>query len=811
MLPLRSLVKLSFGFFCGSLFSNIQLLPYQRGFINSSSSTFCLALFFLGACVSLGLETLPSIKGLWPSAGIFILLSIRWHFLRPLASLLIGFTWACYNFQASLDTRFPDQYERVDFLASGVIEELPISKNGNIQFYFRVSSVAEEKLSILTGQRLQLSCYRCPLSIRAGEQWQLTLRVKRPHGYASWGSFDYEKYLFRHQVIAKGYVRLKGQNWRVSSAPSSIDQWRQSLLEELYQLVGRDVGSNIIAALTIGVKSGFSNQQKDVFQTTGVSHLMAISGLHVGLVFIAVSFLLRCLLWPVARIYEYCPRQTIVLLPALSAATLYAAMAGFSVSTQRALIMLLVYVLCKFLAREVRLIKVLLIAIAVLLLVDPFSILDIGFWLSCGAVAVIALVSAKRGPGGDQELDHESGKKLALFKLQPLLWLGMLPLGMLFFGKISLLSPVINLIAVPLFCLILIPATLFSVSLYCSGLDVVGAWCIRQLNSVFELVFDCLQLASQLEYAQIYSTPMTWWQWGLFMLLAVGFLTAHKWRYFVAVLLVASIFINTASSLAEDELHVTLLDVGQGLAMVVETANSVTVYDTGPRYGSGFTAAEAVLLPFLRQRGISYIDTLVISHADNDHIGGLSKVRQAFKVGQTISSRLDKVSAASECVAGQSWRHDHTLFQMISPQVDTPNGSNNRSCVIMVSHFGTKVLLSGDIEKQVERFLLRNSKQSLKADILLVPHQGSKTSSTAEFLDAVAPKTAMLAAGYKNHYGHPHASVVERYRARGIDLLSTIKHGSVLLKINSHGWTNVLYRQRYRRFWHYQKMPNRSA
>jgi competence protein ComEC len=201
----------------------------------------------------------------------------------------------------------------------------------------------------------------------------------------------------------------------------------------------------------------------------------------------------------------------------------------------------------------------------------------------------------------------------------------------------------------------------------------------------------------------------------------------------------------------------------------------------------------------------------VISHADNDHIGGLNKVREAFAVGQTISSRLDKVSGAAECVAGQSWQQDYTLFQVISPQVDTPNGSNNRSCVIMLQHFGTKVLLTGDIEKQVERFLLKTSKELLKADILLVPHQGSKTSSTAQFIEAVAPTIAMLAAGYKNHYGHPHPAVVERYQSRGIDLLSTIKYGSVLLKINSHGWTKVLYRHRYRRFWHYQKMPNRSA
>jgi competence protein ComEC len=785
------------------------------------SSTFCLALFFLGACVTLCLAELPPIQWLLPMVASLVLLSLRWRVLRAIAALLIGFAWACYSFQSFLDTGFPAAYERVDFVASGRVEGLPTSSEGNIKFNFRVSAISENTLSNIIGQRIQLSCYRCPLSIRPGETWQFTLRAKRPHGYASWGSFDYEKYLFRHQVIAKGYIRLKGSNSRTSPASNSIDLWRQSFLEELHELVGQGVGSNIIAALTIGVKSGLSNQQQQVFQTTGVSHLMAISGLHVGLVFVGVMFLLKWLLWPIARIFEYFPRQQIALLPALGAAIFYAALAGFSVSTQRAIIMLLVYAFCKLLAREASLIKVLLIAIIVLLIIDPFSLLDVGFWLSCGAVAVIALVSDKQVSDKQVSSKHafddgqkdadEPVKKLSLLRLQPLLWLGMLPFSVLFFGKVSLLSPLVNLVAVPLFCVVLIPVTLLSVLLYSLGFKAVGAWCLIQLNTLFDFVFECLQFASQLNFAKIYSTPMIWWQWGLFVILLIGFLKASRSRYIAGLLLVVSVFINTASPLADDELQVTLLDVGQGLAMVVETANSITVYDTGPRYGTGFTAAEAVLLPFLRQRGITFIDTLVISHADNDHIGGLDKVRDAFAVGKTISSRLDKVSGATECVAGQSWQQDHTSFQVISPQYDTPQGSNNRSCVIMLRHFGTKILLTGDIEKQVERFLLKTSKELLKADILLVPHQGSKTSSTAEFLEAVAPTMAMLAAGYKNHYGHPHPAVVERYQSRDIDLLSTIEHGSVLLKINSHGWTKVLYRQRYRRFWHYQKMPNRSA
>ncbi len=270
-----------------------------------------------------------------------------------------------------------------------------------------------------------------------------------------------------------------------------------------------------------------------------------------------------------------------------------------------------------------------------------------------------------------------------------------------------------------------------------------------------------------------------------------------------------SVLSKPVEQLNSDELHVALLDVGQGLTMVFETQNSVTVYDTGPRYGNGFSTAEAVLLPYLRRRGISKIDTLVVSHADNDHIGGLGIVREAFEVDRILTSRLDKVVDGIECVRGQHWFYDQTQFSVLSPDSDTPKGSNNRSCVIMMEHLGQRVLISSDIEKQVERYLVRKASERLAADFLLVPHQGSKTSSTSVFLDAVSPTTAMLAAGYKNHYGHPHPKVVARYHEREIDLLSTIDSGSILLKINSKGAKVSRYREQQRHFWNYQKVPNR--
>lgn len=793
---------------------NFKLGAQARVLRNAAlSSSACLFAFFLGVSSSLAFAKLPALDSLQLMLAVFALFVLSFTRLRPLAFFALGFLWMCFKVDSHLVNNFPDGYERKNLSVIGTISTLPVSKDNNVRFRFDVLQFRNPALAHLNGQKIQLSCYRCNLDIRAGEQWQLTIRLKRPHGYASWGAFDYEKYLFRHELIAKGYVRLKSENSRIASAGVSLNSWRQSIKDRLLAMrlseknEGQGVGTNIILALTIGVKTGFSNAEQQVLQTTGVSHLMAISGLHVGLVFVAVSQLFGLLLWPFTSLYKRIPRQQLCLVPALVAALCYAAMAGFSVSTQRAIVMLVVYVVCSFLAREASLAKVLLIAVCVLLIIDPFSVLDVGFWLSCGAVAVIALTS-------------NSQHKLSLIKLQPMLWIGMLPLSAIFFAQVSLVSPLVNLLMVPLFCTVLIPLTLLAFLLMILGASQASAWCFGKLSWVYDMIYSLLEVISQHGFAKLHSTPLLWWQWCLFTMLAlicmprINQVIRRFATPFIIVTcsllgtLILSVLAKPVEQLEDDELQVALLDVGQGLAMVFETQNSVTVYDTGPRYGSGFSTADAVLLPYLRRRGISKIDTLVISHADNDHIGGLSVVRKAFRVGRILTSRLDKVLDGIECVRGQQWSYDQTHFSVLSPDIGTPEGSNNRSCVIMIEHLGQRVLISGDIEKQVERYLVRTVPERLTADFLLVPHQGSKTSSTPAFLDAVSPSTAMLAAGYKNHYGHPHPKVVARYHERHIQLLSTIDSGTVLIKLNSSGSRISKYREQQRHFWNYQKVPN---
>jgi len=762
--------------------------------IYSAHPVWCLSIFWVGVTLPTLQADLVDLRVLAVITTVSVILTMWKRAFIGVVFVLFGFCWATYSFEQHREHRIPKDYERKSIAIQGEIIDLPSQIAGNYRFRFRVSQVPNPELKMLIGEKIQLSCYRCPLSLQANEKWLLTVRLKRPHGYASWGSFDYEKYLFRHRILGRGYVRVKENNRKISETGMSINQWRMKIRVRLQELVqDQGVGGAMIAALTIGDKSGFTQSQRRVFQESGVSHLMAISGLHIGLVFACVCLLVKCLLWPFAQVFERVPRLWLCYAPALFAASAYAAMAGFAVSTQRALLMLLVYVVCRLWARSLNLFHILLVAVFILLIYDPFSVLDTGFWLSCGAVAIIAYAS-------------KQAQRLSLLRLQPTLWLGMLPMSSVFFGQISLVSPLVNLVFVPLFCLFLIPLTLLSLVLMLVELQTVAQWLFSFLSSVFSQAYQVLEWITEHRLARWYTTPFAGWQWGLIGLALIAAVAGLRSRYVLWLALLASVFIGAPRNVGEDTLRIVLLDVGQGLSMVIESANEVVVYDTGPRYSSGFTVAEAVLLPYLRQRGIRKIDKLIISHADNDHIGGYATVTDAFSVDKTLSSRPDKLVDATHCRAGQGWRDESTHFKILSPEKSTPNGSNNRSCVISIEHFGKRVLISGDIEKQVERFLVAqtvNSPDFLNADIMLVPHQGSKTSSTPEFIDAVQPELALVAAGYQNHYGHPHQKVMQRYRHRRIDSMSTIDEGSILVVLDRNGWRASSYRRSKQRFWHY--------
>lgn len=757
-----------------------------------SNSYVCLSCFLVGSICPLFQAELTPAYWLYGATIITLMLTVWRGCFIGLFALALGVMLASMRFHWQLSSEFPPQWERKDIELIGQITGMPIYRDKDVTFRFEVKHQdTSSELAHLIGRRIQLSCYRCPLDVKPEQRWKFTVRVKRPHGYLSPGAFDYEKYLFRNKLVANGYIRLKSPNQLLHGAAPNLTQYRMDIKRRLLQIVdSSSVGANVILALSIGDKSGFTSDHRQVLQDSGLSHLIAISGLHVGLVFVCCFWLFRRVFNLIPWLFEKLPRPYLCLIAAMVCAFVYSALSGFAVSTQRALIMLSLFSISKIVVREPSLLKVLLVAASIILLYDPFSILDIGFWLSCGAVLVIHFAAVK-------------DEKVSLLKLQPVLWIGMAPLTSLFFGQISLLSPLLNLIAVPIFCMILIPATLLAVLISGLGLIFIAEPLLICLDLIYSRMFVVLEPLVGHSLAKVDGPEISLLNVAMFLLLAGMYRYRVKWALLSLPIYLALLAYPAHSRVEVNGLKIALLDVGQGLAMVIHSSAGVTIFDTGSRYTSGFTAAKGVLLPYLRTQGIKKIDRLIVSHADNDHIGGYKTLVQSFPVTEVITSRVDRLMGASECVAGQRWVEAGTVFTFISPISGTPKGSNNRSCVLRVEHGNSSVLITADIEKQVERYLL-NQKYVLASDILLVPHHGSKTSSTKQFIDVVNPTLALVSAGYLSHYGHPHKDVIQRYVERGIELVSTANSGTIEINITDNGYTVTRYRDTNRRFWHWR-------
>lgn len=766
--------------------------------------------FFAGCCLVVVLPTPLSAALADPLIAVSMggIAALLWLVNRQAWVLFLaaGLVYTAIQFYAHDEAKLNPALERMSLVIEGTIIGLPRRKSSNVRFDFLVDHAryadgnagADGELNLdaalgkLAAQRFRLNCYRCELDFAPGQTWKLTVRLKRPRGYASWGAFDYERYLFRHRIIATGYVRQNDFSQLLRQEQSNIHHVREQIRSRYSDIHPDTAGQGIFLALMLGDRSHLSPHHNQVLQAAGVSHLVAISGLHVGLVFALTLFLVRFLLWPFANLFLYVPRPIIALPAALLAAFAYAALAGFSVSTQRAIVMLSVFVLCRLLSRELNLLQVLLLAICVLLLIDPFSVLDTGFWLSCYAVAIIALAQIRLG-------------SLNLVQLQPCLWVAMTPLTVGFFGQVSFVSPIVNLIVVPIFCLALVPAVLLILVIGFVGMHNIADWLANYLMQVFDLVFRGLEYVVDMPWSLYHSQAIA--PWGILLLIFLLCSSLLKLRYMPLVLLLMGYLLwPKPSQFAADEFHLTVLDVGQGLALVVQAQDYVLVYDTGPAYSGGFSSAEAVLIPYLRQAGVHTIDDLIISHADNDHIGGLPAVLKNMRVKRVRTSRADQIprstsAIVSACARGDHWRVENLVFTMLGPEPETPDGSNNRSCVLRISNGEFTVLLSGDIEKPVERYMVRELGAALRADFLLVPHQGSQTSSTDEFLDAVRPRYAAVAAGYKNHYGHPHPQVMARYQRRDIRVGSTIDGGSIQYRVSGRKVQVLVYREISQRFW----------
>lgn len=707
------------------------------------------------------------------AALTLVLLHVRVRWCALAFALGLAWSWGCFAW--GLAHRLPVSLEGRDIAVSGQIASLPAHHHGTISFDLAVTAWAGDARS--HPRRIHLTWYRARRLPQPGEEWRLRVRLKRPHALMDPGAFDYAGWSFRRGIDAVGYVR-HGIARRVTPAHGYwILRWRATVEAALRSATGRDPARGLLEAVTVGDRADVSTVAWQTLIRTGTVHLVAISGLHIGLV-AGLVFTLVGGLWRRSRLSARLPARSAAIVAALAVAVVYAALAGFSLPTRRAVFMLAAFALAALWRREHGRYAPLELAALAILVSDPPAVLAPGFWLSCVAVAALLYVASVPG---------RTGRVRRWLGTQWRLTLGLLPLLALIFGRMSTVGPAGNLFAVPMFAFWIVPAALVGAvlaPLWPEGAALAFHTALWGVHAVMPVLGYLAALPwAQLSLAQPPPWALVAAVLGTALLLAPRGLPG-RW---LGLGLCVPLFWPPVAGPGPGAFSLTLLDVGQGLAAVVQTRRHTLIYDTGPSYHDGRDAARSVVIPYLRAKGIGDPDMLVVSHEDDDHAGGLATLQAAFPQMQVRTGARDIFHQATPCLAGQHWRWDDVDFAVLSPRADGPGHGNDASCVLKISSGHEAALLTGDIEAPAEHRLLARYGAALSADVLVVPHHGSTSSSTAAFVGAVHPAFALFAVGYLNRWRFPKAKVVARYRQLGATLLRTDTTGAVGIRFSRAG------------------------
>jgi len=770
------------------------------------------ALFFALGVWYLQLQaSLPALPVYWPLAAFVLLLprangrllmSIRSTVLL-LGAAVLGYSYAAWIAQHRLADRLPDEWQGKNIVIIGTVAEMPRLHERGLRFAFDVDSVLTPDAHV--PHHIQLATYdsngSTPLKPSAGERWQLTVRLKQPHGTSNPYNFDFEMWALERDIRAVGYVYAKGDNVMLSDQSASpaylVQRLRETVRTHFQKTLSDAPYTGVLTALAIGDQSGITQAEWQVFTRTGVNHLMSISGLHItmlaGLVFTAVYWLWR----RSARLTLWLPARKAAALAGLCAALFYTLVSGYEVPAQRTLYMVATFTAMLLLSRNVSPSQLLATALVVVLLADPWAVMSPGFWLSFGAVALIFYVTANRL--GKQHWLREYGK------VQWAMMIGLIPPLLVLFQQLSLVAPLANAFAIPLVSFVVVPLTLL-------GTLPPFEWMLYIAHEAMALCMYLLGMLDKLPYTVwVQHAPPLWTVcfgiFGALWMLAPRGLPL-RWA---GVVMLLPMFLVTPATPPAGTAHITVFDVGQGLSVAVQTRDHALLYDTGPDFSGESDSGNRILLPALRGMGIMQLDTLVLSHDDVDHIGGTESVLQGIPVKNVISSlpgthpRLRLAAHNEACADGQAWDWDGVHFEMLHPaaaqDLDAPEHDNERSCVLRISAGQHSILLAGDIEKLSESRLLKLHAKELPATLLVVPHHGSKSSSSPAFVDAVHPRYAVFTAGYLNRFGHPKEEVMERYRAAGSEAFRSDADGAIDIALDAQNLKIERYRKGHARYW----------
>ncbi|MCW7538188.1 DNA internalization-related competence protein ComEC/Rec2 [Aquabacterium sp. A7-Y] len=746
--------------------------------------------------------------------------------LAATAAIVVGFGLTGAHAVLRLADRLPPQLEGQDLSVTGLIAGLPQRLSAGQRFRFEVEQAELAARPVALPRTLLLSWYasrfadgtREPVPseaqppLKAGQRWRLTVRLKQPHGSFNPEGFDHELWLFEQGVGATGHVREARPAPELLDAAAALplQRARQRVRDRIEAEVDEPRAAGVLAALVVGDQAAIAREDWQVFRSTGVAHLMAISGLHVTMfAWLASAAVQRAWRWG-GQLMLWLPAPHAARWSGLLLAAAYALFSGWGVPAQRTVWMLAVVQLVAASGRRWPWPLVLLWAAAVVALFDPWALLQPGFWLSFSAVALL-MASERRGmPGRAWAPGRWSVRRLARglwslasggLRTQVLATLGLAPLSLLFFQQLSVVGLLANLVAIPVLTLVVTPLAMLAV--LCAPLWGAAAWSLHRLFGFLEALAGWPQAVWAVAAAPAWAAVA-----GLVGALVLVLPLPQRLRLLGLPLLLPLLMPGIPRP-APGSFDLIVPDVGQGGAVIVRTAHRTLLYDAGPHYGGEADAGERVLLPLLQALGERAPDRLVLSHRDNDHAGGLPALLRAYP-GMELWSSLEpdhpmreQAARHVDCQAGQHWEWDGVRFEMLHPQPGDrapPLQPNQVSCVLKISGAGYSALLTGDIERGQETLLVAWQREALRADLLLAPHHGSKTSSTAAFLDAVQPRTAVFQAGYRNRFGHPAAAVLARYQVRGIERITSAQCGA-------YRWAEgrgQCERDRRRRYWHHR-------
>ncbi|MBA2655164.1 MAG: DNA internalization-related competence protein ComEC/Rec2 [Gammaproteobacteria bacterium] len=751
--------------------------------------------FLIGVLTSFLFKQIPCVAVIFFIFLGGIVCVINRNKLYPLGMVCLGSAWALLYAHFITSWSLPATLENQRVSVQGYIASIPITQSQFTTFNFKMMQVEGHSVHVL----IKLHCPHCLYNFKVGDSWRLVTKLRKPHTLMNPGSFDSERQYFQQHIRALGTVICNNKNQLLTSKLSHypIQRVREYILIKIHTLLRNNPFCGIVLALILGVTAYISSSQWQVFRITGTGHLVAISGLHIGLVAMLFAKIAGMIWNRLPNAPLYIPTLQIQASAGVAAAIIYSILAGLSPSTQRALIMIIFMLASIIFQRHLTPFRSLLFALGVIIVIDPFATLLCGFWLSFIAVFLLLYGMSARlsAPKGWWKFGRAQG----------VITIGMMPTVLFFFQQTSPLSIPANLIAIPWISFLVVPSCL--IGMVCLMISAklgtpILKFSLLLLLWIWGLLEKLAQFTVIIFHAYLNNTIAILSHMASYIfLLPTGMM--HRW---MAALWSLPLFVFEPAIIPANSLQLTVFDVGQGLATMIRTPHHVLIFDTGAKLSEDFDMGKRVILPYLSRLGLKKIDVLTVSHGDNDHRGGAQSLLKSLQVASIITSvpQHFKDQQPQNCWENMTWKWDGVTFTFLSPVKDRSLKGNNASCVLKITQGKQGILLTGDIEKEAEDLLIERHLKELAATILVVPHHGSNTSSSDNFIKAVSPLYAIFSCGYLNSYHHPHPDVLHRYKSQRVTTFNTVFSGAITMTLfpDSDMVTIKEFRQKQRKIWH---------